>query len=59
MSSQKLSLYGAAIRGLLTGTSMQETGSVPGLDPQTRNSNPFQYSCWRVPLDRGLVGYSP
>jgi len=43
-----------AIRGLLTGISMQETGSIPeSRSPGARNSNPFQYSCLENPMDRG------
>ena len=33
-----------------------EAGPIPGLgrSPGVGNSNPFQYSCWENPIDRGI-----
>ena len=39
-----------------------DTDSIPGsgISPGEANDNPFQYSCWRIPVgQRSLAGYSP
>ena len=39
----------------------RDAGLIPGSrrSPGVGNSNPFQYSCWKIPWKRRLVDYSP